>query len=203
MHVATETESQAYQEQDSRNNQSSLNVQSTLYYLPKQIGFWFCYVDFVLNVESCRERLIEMPPKINFVERNKQNIASKKKAVKKEVVDKDNGGSKDTEKENKPQRALKTSSAANSRPHPLSKTNSSRPASAPVKPRSDGMAWYGMVKKRRPTTESPDIVTSLVRRGMQEALLKIFMPLDNTTLTACRKVSMVYLNFIFVQSIFV
>ena len=144
-----------------------------------------------------------MPPKINFVERNKQNIASKKKAVKKEVVDKDNGGSKDTEKENKPQRALKTSSAANSRPHPLSKTNSSRPASAPVKPRSDGMAWYGMVKKRRPTTESPDIVTSLVRRGMQEALLKIFMPLDNTTLTACRKVSMVYLNFLFVQSIFV
>ena len=142
-----------------------------------------------------------MPPKINFVERNKQNIASKRPTLKTEAVDKDKGGSNEKEKENKPQRSLKTSSAGISRPHPLSKTNSSRPASARVKPRSDGMASHGIVKKKRPTTEAPDIVTSLVRRGVQEALLKIFMPLDNTTLTACRQVSTVYLKFLFLQSI--
>ena len=87
-----------------------------------------------------------MPPKINFVERNKQNIASKKKIVKKEVVDKDkdNGGSKDREKENKPQRPLRTSSAAIPRPHPLALVKtSSRPTSAPLKPRSD---TYGFIK---------------------------------------------------------
>ena len=76
-----------------------------------------------------------MPPKINFVERNKQNIASKKTAVKKELLDKDSGASKvkEKEKENKP---VRTSSAATSRPRPLAKTNSSRPVSAPVKPKS-------------------------------------------------------------------
>ena len=82
-----------------------------------------------------------MPPKINFVERNKQNIAGKKTTVKKEVVDKESGASKDKEKENKPQRALRTSSAAISRTHPLAKTNSSRPSSAPVKPRSDSLCY--------------------------------------------------------------
>ena len=138
------------------------------------------------------KRSIEMPPKINFVERNKQNIASKRPNIKKEAVEKDRGGSNEKEKENKPHRSLKTSSAGISRLHPLSKTNNGRPASAPVKSRSDGMALHGIVKKKRPTTEAPDIVTSLVRRGIQEALLKIFMPLDNTTLTACRQVSMVY-----------
>ena len=76
-----------------------------------------------------------MPPKINFVERNKQNIASKKTAVKKEVVDKDSGASKDKEKE-KENKPVRTSSAATSRPRPLAKTNSSRPVSAPVKPKS-------------------------------------------------------------------
>ena len=140
-----------------------------------------------------------MPPKINFVERNKQNIASKRPTLKKEAVNKASEESKETEKENKPKKSLKTSSAAISRSHPLSKTNNGRPASAPVKPRSDGMALHGIVKKKRPTTEAPDIVTSLVRRGIQEALLKIFMPLDNTTLTACRQVSMVYLKFLFVE----
>ena len=83
-----------------------------------------------------------MPPKINFVERNKQNIASKKTAaVKKEVVNKDSGASKDKEKENKP---VRTSSAATSRPRPLAKTNSSRPVSAPVKPKS--IAQYSALK---------------------------------------------------------
>ena len=83
-----------------------------------------------------------MPPKINFVERNKQNIASKKTAaVKKEVVDKDSGASKDKEKENKP---VRTSSAATSRPRPLAITNSSRPVSAPVKPKS--IAQYSALK---------------------------------------------------------
>ena len=77
-----------------------------------------------------------MPPKINFVERNKQNIASKKTAVKKEVVDKASGASKDKEKE-KENKPVRTSSAATSiRPRPLAKTNSSRPVSAPVKPKS-------------------------------------------------------------------
>ena len=76
-----------------------------------------------------------MPPKINFVERNKQNIASKKTAVKKEVVDKDSGASKDKEKE-KENKPVRTSSAATSRPRTLAKTNSSRPVSAPVKPKS-------------------------------------------------------------------
>ena len=78
-----------------------------------------------------------MPPKINFIERNKQSIAGKKTTVKKEVLDKESGASKDKEKENKPQRALRTSSAAIPRTNPPAKTNISRPSSAPLKPRSD------------------------------------------------------------------
>ena len=81
-----------------------------------------------------------MPPKINFVERNKQNIASKKTTVKKEVVDKESGACKDKEKENKPQRALRTSSSAISRTNPSAKTTIFRPSSAPVKPRGDNFS---------------------------------------------------------------
>ena len=43
------------------------------------------------------KRSIEMPPKINFVERNKQNIASKRTTLKKEAMNKASEESKENE----------------------------------------------------------------------------------------------------------
>jgi len=67
--------------------------------------------------------------------------------------------------------------------NPLSviKAQNGRPTSAPAKISKGG--------PRAASVDESDIVTKLFRRNIHEALLKIFLPLDSTTLTACREVN--------------
>ena len=41
---------------------------------------------------------------------------------------------------------------------------------------------------RRPKEEETDLVTKMITRNLHEQLLRIFLPLDTETLTACRAV---------------
>ena len=80
----------------------------------------------------------KMPPKINFIERNKQNLARKKSALRREPEEPEKVKSNDSGKENKPSRQpVRASSAATSGSIPNSKPSNSRPVSAPGKPRSN------------------------------------------------------------------
>ena len=43
-------------------------------------------------------------------------------------------------------------------------------------------------KRNRPIVDDVDIITKMTRRNLHGQLLQIFLPLDSTTLTACREV---------------
>ena len=80
----------------------------------------------------------KMPPKINFIERNKQNLARKKSALRREPEEPEKVKSNESGKENKPSRQpVRASSAATTGSIPNSKPSNSRPVSALGKPRSN------------------------------------------------------------------
>ena len=74
--------------------------------------------------------------------------------------------------------------------NPLSviKSQNGRPTSAPA---SSKLTKGGP----RATGDELDIITKLFKRNIHEALIKIFLPLDSTTLTACREVHSIF-NFL-------
>ena len=43
-------------------------------------------------------------------------------------------------------------------------------------------------KRNRPIVDDVDIITKMIRRNLHQQLLQIFLPMDSTTLTACREV---------------
>lgn len=130
----------------------------------------------------------EQPKKINFIERNRM-MASKKKTE-----------SMKDDKDPKPSNPLRTqrpqtAGAVSRKPLTESPKNSKhrenlRPISAPnpvSKPKSAPATTTKSRLNRRNATEK-DLVSKMIGRNLHEPLLRIFLSLSSTTLTACRYV---------------
>jgi len=133
----------------------------------------------------------EQPKKINFIERNRM-MASKKKteSVKDDKTAKDTKPS-DPLRNQRPQTAGAVSRKPLTEPLKSSKHKENlRPISAPnnvSKPKSAPATKTKSKLNRRNETEK-DLISNMIARNLHEPLLRIFLSLSSTTLTACRYV---------------
>jgi len=153
--------------------------------------------EYFIKMEKTNKN--EQPKKINFIERNRM-MASRKKT--------DSVKDDKTDKDTKPPNLLRpqTAGAVSRKPLPQTLKNSKhkenlRPISAPnaasksksapnpvSKPKSTSAAISTKSKLQRRNTTEKDLVSKMIARNLHEPLLRIFLSLSSTTLTACRYV---------------
>eukprot|EP00092_Neocalanus_flemingeri_P002817 GFUD01003014.1.p1 GENE.GFUD01003014.1~~GFUD01003014.1.p1 ORF type:complete len:395 (+),score=136.57 GFUD01003014.1:66-1250(+) len=119
------------------------------------------------------------PGKINFIERNRL-LASKKKTAESEK------GKNSTKPTIPPDAPLnpnrpKTAGAVSRNPSVAPSKENLRPISAPT-------ATKSKISLKRRNTSDKDLVSKMIDRNLYEPLLRIFLSLSSTTLTACREV---------------
>ena len=153
---------------------------------------------------------MDSKPRINFIERNRQNIGQRKLSGKSSSSSSSfssssfSSSSKSTRSvirppvppdpapapalaEERKKDFIRPASSSTSRNQVVEKSGVKK-SQANARPATSTAARRTKISVGRPKEEETDLVTKMTRMNLLEQLLRIFLPLDSETLTACREV---------------
>ena len=146
-------------------------------------------------------------PKINFIERNRQNIGQRKLSGKPSTSTTSTASisSQSIRRASRPLvPAARVAPEAASKDQAVEKS-AARRSQISVRPPTSAVVRRPKTSIiRRPKEEETDLVTKMITRNLHEQLLRILLPLDSETLTACREVCKSwnrYFRFVFWREI--